>query len=104
MPWVRAKLRGQVVYARADAAGALQPEASGRVEIRYKPNDGRRYEARPANLEVADPKPLPDGTCGAAEAVEKPAKGAAGAATKSAGGGAAARATTRPARRSRRTR
>lgn len=91
MPWVRAKLRGQVVYARADAAGALKSE-SGRVEIRYKPNDGRRYEARAANLEVVDPTPLPDETCGAAEAVqkpqkpEKPAKGAAGAGAKGAAG------------------
>ena len=96
MPWVRAKLRGQMVYARADAAGALVPE-NGRVEIRYKPNDGRRYEARADNLEVADPKPLPDETCGAAEAVEKPAKGAGGAAAKGAGGGAAGRANGKAA-------
>ncbi|MCC6553501.1 MAG: ribonuclease HI [Polyangiaceae bacterium] len=97
MPWVRAKLRGQVVYARADAAGALKVE-SGRVEIRYKPNDGRRYEARADNLEITDPKPLPDETCGAAEPVQKADKaagapGGRGGAARSggaAGGGGAA--------------
>lgn len=70
MPWVRARLRGQVVYARADATGALKVE-SGRVEIRYKPNDGRRYDARPDNLAVVEGAPLPDDTCGAAEPVAK---------------------------------
>lgn len=58
------------MYARADASGALVAD-SGRVEIRYKPNDGRRYEARAANLEVVDATPLPDSTCGDAAAVEK---------------------------------
>lgn len=71
MPWVRAILRGQKIYARADAAGALVAE-SGRVEIRYKPGDGRRYQARADNLEVVDPTPLPDDTCAAAEDVSKP--------------------------------
>ena len=82
MPWVRAILRGQKIYARADARGALVA-SSGRVEIRYKPNDGRRYEAREGNLEVVDPTPLPDETCGPAEAAPKEDK-AAGA-TKGAG-------------------
>jgi ribonuclease HI len=68
VPWVRAILRGQKIYARADATGALVAE-SGRVEIRYKPNDGRRYQARADNLEVADPTPLPEETCGPADAV-----------------------------------
>jgi ribonuclease HI len=72
---VKAILRGQKVYARADAAGALAAEG-GRVEIRYKPNDGRLYQARADNLEVADPTVLPDDTCAPAEAVSKPdAKG-----------------------------
>ena len=71
MPWVRAILRGQKVYARADAGGALHVE-NGRVEIRYKPNDGRRYEARADNLEIADPTVLPEETCGAAGPVAKP--------------------------------
>jgi ribonuclease HI len=71
VPWVRASLRGQLVYARADGAGALKVE-NGRVEVRYKPNDGRRYEARADNLAVSDPSPLPDETCGPAEPVQKP--------------------------------
>jgi len=81
VPWVRARLRGQVIYARADANGALAAEG-GRVEIRYKPNDGRLYQARADNLEVIDGKPLPDDTCGPAEVVAK-----AGAAEGGAGGG-----------------
>lgn len=70
MPWVKAILRGQKVYARADASGALVAE-SGRVEVRYKPNDGRKYQARADNLEIADATPLPDDTCAPAEAVAK---------------------------------
>jgi ribonuclease HI len=70
MPWVRALLRGQKIYARADASGALVAD-SGRVEVRYKPNDGRRYEARASNLEIVDGPLLPDSTCGDAVAVEK---------------------------------
>jgi ribonuclease HI len=76
VPWVKAVLRGQKVYARADAGGALAAEG-GRVEVRYKPNDGRRYQARADNLEGVDGAVLPDETCGEAEAVQKPdAKGA----------------------------
>ncbi len=82
MPWVRAILRGQKIYARADAGGALQAE-NGRVEIRYKPNDGRLYHARADNLTVPDPTPLPDDTCGPAESVSKPDAG--GGASKAAG-------------------
>lgn len=85
MPWVRAILRGQKVYARATATGALAAE-NGRVEVRYKPNDGRRYEARAENLAVPDPTPLPDSTCGDAEAVAKsetPLKTAAKTTTRS---------------------
>jgi ribonuclease HI len=80
MPWVRALLREQKIYARADAAGALVAD-NGRVEIRYKPNDGRRYEARAANLTIVDATPLPDATCGDATAVEKADKSAAPAAS-----------------------
>lgn len=104
MPWVRAILRGQKIYARAGADGQLTV-AGGRVEIRYKPNDGRRYEARADNLEVVDRTPLPDETCGSADAVAKPdaaAKGAKSAGGKAAGGrgggakGATHHAPTKP--------
>jgi ribonuclease HI len=86
MPWVRAILRGQKVYARATASGELAAE-NGRVEIRYKPSDGRRYEARAGNLEIADPAPLPDDTCAPAEAVAKPDAAAAKSAPARPGGG-----------------
>src|SRR5262249_34864377 len=62
VPWVRAELRGQKVYARADANGALRLEG-GRVEVRYRPADGRRYLARAANLTIVDATPLADDTC-----------------------------------------
>jgi ribonuclease HI len=83
VPWVRAILRGQKVYARATASGALAAD-NGRVEVRYKPNDGRRYEARADNLTIADPTPLPDETCSEAEAVAK-SEGAAKPAARSTG-------------------
>lgn len=103
MPWVRAILRGQKIYARADESGELS-SVKGRVEIRYKPNDGRRYEARADNLERVPGEVLPDETCGPAEAVTKEkaaqAGGSSGAAGASSGkpapasaGGSAAHAT-----------
>ena len=70
MPWVIAKLRGQRVYARSDGQGTLVSEG-GRVEIRYKPNDGRMYRAAERKLDVIDPTPLPDDTCAPAEGVQK---------------------------------
>ena len=44
MPWIEALLRGQTVLALANAEGQLLTQG-GRVEIRYKPNDGRAYRA-----------------------------------------------------------
>jgi ribonuclease HI len=70
MPWVRARLRDSLVYARSDANGALVVEG-GAVEVRYKPTDGKLYKARVANLVVTDATPLPDETCSEAKAVEK---------------------------------
>ncbi len=82
MPWIRARLRGNVVYARANDAGAFAA-VGGRVEVRYKPNDGKLYRASPSNLEVIDATLLPDDTCGEAS---EPAARAAGAPAKSSGG------------------
>jgi ribonuclease HI len=45
----------------------------GRVEVRYRPKDGRFYEARAQNVEVIDASPLPDDTCGPAEAAKRDA-------------------------------
>ena len=92
MPWVRANLRGQKIYARADASGALVAEC-GRVEIRYKPSDGRRYQARADNLEVVDATPLPDETCAAAEAVTKPEPDAGAKTGGARSGGATSKAS-----------
>jgi len=70
VPWVRAKLRGSQVFARADERGELQA-TGGRVEIRYRKNDGRLYRAAARNLEILDPTPLPDNTCSDAEEVQR---------------------------------
>lgn len=68
------------MFARADEGGQLRAE-KGRVEIRYKPNDGRRYEASAANLSVVPGEAvLPDDACGPAEAVAKSASAAPGSA------------------------
>jgi ribonuclease HI len=83
MPWVRAKLRGQLIYARADTTGNLVAE-SGRVEIRYKPNDGRMYRAAAANLTVEAGEVLPDDACGPAEVVQKGKKASKKKASKAA--------------------
>ncbi|MEZ4295867.1 MAG: ribonuclease H [Polyangiaceae bacterium] len=82
MPWVQANLRGNKVYARVDAGGAFVVEG-GRVEIRYKPNDGRKYGARADNLSVVSGEILPDETCGPANGVDA----SKGAAAKAAGAG-----------------
>ncbi|WP_236606968.1 ribonuclease HI [Sandaracinus amylolyticus] len=80
MPWTTMRLRGQKVLVRCDEAGTPQAE-SGRVEIRYKPNDGRAYRALPANLEaIADAEVLPDDHCAPAE--DAPKSGAAATTTK----------------------
>lgn len=64
MPWIEAILRGQRVLARAKADGALEVDG-GRVEIRYKPNDGRAYRAAARNVETpAGAKLLADDACG----------------------------------------
>lgn len=73
MPWVKAVLRGQTIFARANDDGSLRADG-GRVEIRYKANDGRRYNAGEKNLVVLDKTVLPDETCGDAAGV--PGKGA----------------------------
>ena len=68
MPWIRARLRGQNVYARATADGALATDG-GRVEIRYSPAEWKALcracrkprGRRPSHF-------FPDDTCGPAEA------------------------------------
>ena len=68
MPWARALLRGQKVLARAKADGSLDAQG-GRVEVRYRPNDGRAYQAAARNLELVPGEALlPDDACAPAEA------------------------------------
>lgn len=68
VPWVRALLRGQKVLAKARADGSFDA-VGGRVEVRYKPNDGRAYQAAARNLElIAGEALLPDGACSEAQA------------------------------------
>jgi ribonuclease HI len=83
VPWARALLRGQKVLAKARADGSFDA-VSGRVEVRYKPNDGRAYQAAARNLElVAGEALLADEACAPAEAAPPKAEGAvkAGAAS-----------------------
>jgi ribonuclease HI len=68
MPWVEAMLKGQKVLARTNDQGALVADG-GRVEIRYKPNDGRAYRAARANLEIVGDRVLPDEHCTDAERI-----------------------------------
>ena len=77
MPWKEAVLRGQRVLARVRADGSLAEEG-GRVEIRYKPNDGRAYRASARNLLVAGDAVLqPDEHCSPADAVGDEARAGA---------------------------
>jgi len=72
-------LRGQKVLAKARADGSLEA-VGGRVEVRYKPTDGRAYQAAARNLELVAGEPLlPDDACAPAEAAppkaDKPDRG-----------------------------
>jgi ribonuclease HI len=67
MPWRSAVLRGARVLARCDDRGELRVDG-GRVEVRYRPKDGKAYQAAPANLVFDSEKEIfPDEHC--AEAV-----------------------------------
>lgn len=70
------KLRNAKVFVRCDAAGAPVSDG-GRVEIRYKPADGRAYQAGVRNLvAIADAKVFPDSHCKEAAPVETKGAGA----------------------------
>ena len=63
MPWVRARLHEQLVFARAKPDGSLLVEGN-RVEVCYSPNTSRIYKARPANVVCDEPvQVLPDEAC-----------------------------------------
>jgi ribonuclease HI len=75
------------VYARVQADGRLAEE-NGKVEIRYKPSDGRRYDAMAKNLSELSTELLPDDTCAPAAKPEPKVAAARNAGAN--GGGAAA--------------
>ncbi|GAB4212856.1 MAG: hypothetical protein OHK0013_36110 [Sandaracinaceae bacterium] len=78
MPWIHRILRGQKVLARCEEDGTLRIE-QGRVEIRYKPSDGRAYRAYPSNLHAAtDQVVFPDDYCAPATAPTTRQAGAGG--------------------------
>jgi ribonuclease HI len=63
MPWVRALLHGQVVYARAKPDGTLLLQGN-RVEVCYSPNASRLYMARSTNVvKEQGAQVLPDEAC-----------------------------------------
>jgi ribonuclease HI len=93
VPWIRARLRGQPVLARATERGELASRG-GRVEIRYRPDDGRAYHASASNLTVAEPTLYPDDHCVPAAEAAAPR---APAAKRSAGGSGAATSRAKPA-------
>jgi len=67
------RLRNAEVFARCDERGELVSNG-GRVEVRYKPGDGRAYFAAASNLgPVPNANIEPDSHCGPAEAVKKTA-------------------------------
>lgn len=70
MPWRTVDLRGTRVFARCKPDGTLL-EDDGKVEIRYRQNDGKAYRALTRNLVAADDKVLPDEHCGEANAAPK---------------------------------
>jgi ribonuclease HI len=76
MPWRQATIRGQRIFARVREDGRLD-ESGGRVEIRYKANDPRAYQAAVKNL-VLDPSApvLADDTCVPGEAPQPKARNA----------------------------
>ena len=68
------RLRNAEVLARCGENGELVSNG-GRVEVRYKPNDGRAYFAATSNLSPASNATIePDSFCGPGEAVKKGAK------------------------------
>jgi ribonuclease HI len=54
MPWIKRNLRGTMVFARARSDGALDIGSDGRVDVKYKLEDGAKvYRAAERNLGLA---------------------------------------------------
>jgi len=72
MSWRWVMLRGTRVLARCEPSGALRSEG-GRVEIRYRAQDGKAYRAAVGNLGLVEGgEILPDEHCADAEAAATP--------------------------------
>jgi ribonuclease HI len=84
------RLRNAEVFARCDESGKLVANG-GRVEVRYKPTDGRAYFASASNLKpsAGSTKIEPDSFCGPGEAVKKPSKSSKKSATSTLSGASA---------------
>lgn len=96
MPFRTMLLRGSKVFARCDEHGELVA-TGGKVEIRYKPGDGKAYFATVANLSPhSDAIVRPDGEFGEAKPVQKAEKTQGGAPAAS-GAKAGVRAGAKPA-------
>lgn len=79
MAWRYMVLRGSKVLARCNDDGSLASEG-GRVEIRYRRQDGRAYRAGARNLRPSDDATVfPDAHCGEAEAAPDKSAGNGGA-------------------------
>jgi ribonuclease HI len=71
MPWRHVVLRGTQVLARCAPDGRLLDQG-GRVEIRYRSNDGKSYRAATRNLELVPGDVLPDDHCSDGTPVVEP--------------------------------
>jgi ribonuclease HI len=81
--------------ARCDAQGVLS-ESAGKVEIRYRPQDGKAYHALARNLEpVKSEGVLPDDHCSEAHAPSEPPAKKSGGRKSSGGDKASAKAPER---------
>lgn len=99
MPWVSRLLRGDRVWARASAGGALAASGDGRVDIIYNRKGGKVYRAAARNLDD-DPQPetladdaVQTGTTAQASQLSM----ASGASSPSVPSGAPAKQPVRPA-------
>jgi ribonuclease HI len=94
MPWRAALLRGNRVLARCDERGNLVADG-GRVEIRYKPADGKAYRAALGNLQLeANGEVHPDAYCAEAGPVDVNAAKAAKASKSASAGGSKSRSAS----------
>jgi len=73
MPWRRVKFKNNKAYAKVDAQNKIVV-TTGRVEIRYKPDDSRTYKAALSNIkEIAGEEPVESNVKSVEPAKKKPA-------------------------------